>query len=50
MYIIRDSFVAFPILADIILIVMLLLFRVEKKMPQIRKELDERSADASNPQ
>ncbi|SHH84605.1 glycoside/pentoside/hexuronide:cation symporter, GPH family [Sporobacter termitidis DSM 10068] len=44
---IKVAFIAFPFVGDLLIIVLLLLFRVEKMMPQIRADLEERRKKAS---
>lgn len=44
---IKLAFIAFPFIGDILIIILLLLFRVEKHMPQIMKDLEERHAKAA---
>lgn len=44
---IQLAFIAFPFVGDMLIIALLLMFRIEKKMPQIRKEIEERNAKAN---
>jgi len=44
---IKVAFVGAPFIGSMLIIVMLLLFRVEKKIPQIKAELEERRKKAA---
>lgn len=44
---IKLAFIAFPFIGDILIIALLMMFRVEKMMPQIRADLEERKKKAA---